>query len=58
MAADTHPTEETFRDILQKVKLNDSSTVNINLNNLAGSKNEWVNNQFSISFIICITYLV
>jgi len=42
MASDTHPTEELYREILNKATANDPSLTTINLNNLAGSKNEWV----------------
>jgi len=40
--AETHPTEENFKEFLQKIKDNDSSLVTVNLNNLGGSKNEWM----------------
>lgn len=46
MASDTHPTEETYKDILSKVQSNDASITAINLNNLSGSKNEWVKETF------------
>jgi len=43
MAEEKSPTEEDYRKKLEQVKSNDSSLTNLNLNNLEGSKPEWMN---------------
>jgi hypothetical protein len=39
---DKSPTEDVYRDVLQKVKDNNSFLTEINLNNLVDSKPEWI----------------
>ena len=39
---DKQPTEDVYRAVLQKVKDNDPSLTDINLNNLVESKPEWI----------------